>query len=174
MYRRASSCRRAAPVWGPWAFFQHLVPGEGHTKIRVALMLDNIDWGLVVAVLTFILGVLAYLQTNKKAERADKTSRLAFRDEAVTHIRNALYDVEIDGNITRKTTASIQRALHLSELVFDDSITKTVERAHTLSYRLQHTPSEGQNARYDQDEDTLKRCLQDALRLMNKEASISD
>src|SRR5262249_14420816 len=130
-------------------------------------MLDNIDWGLVV------LFVMAYLQTNKKIERADKTSRLAFRDEAITQIRYALDDVEVHGNITTKTTASIQRALHLSKLVFDDSITRTVERAHTISDRLQHTPSERQNKQYEQDKDALKRCLKAVLDLMNKETSLS-
>jgi hypothetical protein len=61
----------------------------------------------------------------------------------------------------------------VSRLVFKDSITQTVERARTISDRIQHTPSEQQNEQYDQDKDALKRCLDDVLDLMNKEASFS-
>jgi hypothetical protein len=84
-----------------------------------------------------------------------------------------MYDTHKDGNITTKTTDSIQRAAHLSRLVFNDSITQTVERARTISDRPQHTPSERQNEQYEQDKDALKRCLDNALDLMNKEASFS-
>jgi hypothetical protein len=84
-----------------------------------------------------------------------------------------MYDTHKDGNITNKTISDIQRAAHLSRLVFNDSITQTVERARTISDLLQHTPSERQNERYEQDKDALKRCLEGALDLMNKEASFS-
>jgi hypothetical protein len=106
-------------------------------------------------------------------EQAKKAATLGQRTEAINHIRNAMYDTHKDGNITTKTTDSIQRAAHLSRLVFNDSITQTVERARTISDRLQHTPSERQNEQYEQDKDALKRCLDNALDLMNKEASFS-
>ena len=57
-------------------------------------------------------------------------------------------------------------------VVFPDSITRTVERALAISNRIQHTPSERQNERYDQDKDTLERCLEDVLDLMNEKASV--
>jgi hypothetical protein len=106
-------------------------------------------------------------------EQAKKAATLGQRTEAINHIRNAMYDTHKDGNITTKTTDSIQRAAHLSRLVFNDSITQTVEHARTISDRLQHTPSERQNEQYEQDKDALKRCLDNALDLMNKEASFS-
>jgi K+-sensing histidine kinase KdpD len=106
-------------------------------------------------------------------EQAKKAATLGQRTEAINHIRNAMNETHKDGNITNKTTDSIQRAAHLSRLVFNDSITRTVERAHSISDRLQHTPSERQNERYEQDKDALKRCLDNALDLMNKEASFS-
>ena len=37
---------------------------------------------------------------------------------------------------------------------------------------IQHTPSERQNERYDKDKDTLERCLEDVLDLMNEKASV--
>ena len=79
-----------------------------------------------------------------------------------------------DRSAERRVSAdSIQRAAHLSRLVFNDSITQTVERARSLSDQLQHIPSERQNEKYEQDIDALKRCLDDALRDMNKEASFT-
>jgi hypothetical protein len=88
---------------------------------------------------------------RKNARIAKKAATLGQRTEAINHIRNAMYDTHKDGNITTKTTDSIQRAAHLSRLVFNDGITQTVERARTISDRLQHTPSERQNEQYEQD-----------------------
>lgn len=105
-------------------------------------------------------------------EDAKKFSALGLRLQAIGHIRNAMYDTHKDGNITTKTTDSIQQAAHLSRAVFGDSITQTVERALAISNRIQHTPSERQNERYDQDKDTLERCLEDVLDLMNEKASV--
>jgi hypothetical protein len=132
----------------------------------------SIDGSLVVAALSLVVSVLAYWQANKKAEEAKRASALALRLQAIGHIRNAMYDTHKDGNITTKTTDSIQQSAHLSRVVFPDSITRTVERALAISNRIQHTPSERQNERYDQDEDALKNCLEEALDLMNKETSI--
>ena len=135
-------------------------------------MPNSIDGSLVVAALSLVVSVLAYWQANKKAEEAKRASALALRLQAIGHIRNAMYDTHKDGNITTKTTDSIQQSAHLSRVVFPDSITRTVERALAISNRIQHTPSERQNERYDKEKDTLERCLEDVLDLMNEKASV--
>jgi hypothetical protein len=117
---------------------------------RGATMPDNVDWGLVVSVLTLILSVLVYRQANKKAEDTKNASRLGLRLQAINHIRNALWDTEIDGNITTRTTDSIRDALQLSALVFDDEITQTLKAAHEISFRLQNTSSDERNDALEQ------------------------
>jgi hypothetical protein len=128
------------------------------------------DW---IAVVALVVSLGSAWFSWKAKEEAKKAATLEQRTEAINHIRHAMYDTYKDGNITNKTTDSIQRAAHLSRLVFNDSITQTVERARTISDQLQHTPSERQNEQYEQDKDALKRYLDDALDLMNKEASFS-
>jgi hypothetical protein len=131
------------------------------------------EWALLISVLSFLVSGGSLWVAISGKRQAGKAATLAQRTDAINHIRNAMYDTHKDGNITNKTTDSIQRAAHLSRLVFKDSITQTVERARTISDRIQHTPSEQQNEQYDQDKDALKRCLDDVLDLMNKEASFS-
>ena len=128
---------------------------------------------LLVSFGSLVMSIASVVLAAQAKEQAKKAATLGQRTEALNHIRNAMYDTHKDGNITTKTTDSIQRAAHLSRLIFNDSITQTVERARTISDRLQHTPSERQNEQYEQDKDALKRCLDNALDLMNKEASVS-
>jgi K+-sensing histidine kinase KdpD len=135
------------------------------------------DWLAVVALLvsvgSLVVSIASAVIAARAKKQAMKAATLEQRTEAINHIRHAMYDTHKDGNITNKTISDIQRAAHLSRLVFNDSITQTVERARTISDLLQHTPSERQNERYEQDKDALKRCLEGALDLMNKEASFS-
>jgi K+-sensing histidine kinase KdpD len=104
---------------------------------------------LAVSGIGLLVSISSALIAWRAKEQAKKAATLAHRTEAINHIRHAMYDTHKDGNITNKTTDSIQRAAHLSRLVFNDSITQTVERARTISDRLQHTPSERQNEQYD-------------------------
>jgi hypothetical protein len=133
---------------------------------------DNVALiALAVSGIGLLVSITSALIAWRAKEQAKKAATLGQRTEAINHIRNARYDTYKDGNITNKTTDSIQRAAHLSRLVFNDSITQTVERARSISDQIHHTPSEWQNEQYEQDKDALKRCLDNALDLMNKEAS---
>jgi hypothetical protein len=133
-----------------------------------------IDLGLMVALLSLAVSCLAYWHSRKTAERTAKAAILSQRLEAVNHIRTAMDDTHRHANITRKTTDSIREAKHLSDAVFDRSIAQTIDRALTISLRIQHIPSERQDDQYDRDEDNLKYCLDEALRLMKKESALAE
>jgi hypothetical protein len=78
--------------------------------------------------------------------------------------------VDLDGNITAKTVASIRDALQLSSLVFSSAVCKRLERAHGIAFRLQGKPFELQTDQYDQDKDALTSELATIIEAMTKEA----
>jgi len=129
---------------------------------------------LAVSIVSAGVSIVSAIIAWKAKEHTSKASILAQRLEAITHIRNAIHDTALDGNITTKTTDSIREAKHLSDVVLGSGIAQTVERARTISFQLQHTPSERHDDRYYQQKDELDRLLTDVLRLMTKEASLSD
>jgi hypothetical protein len=129
---------------------------------------------LAVSIISAGVAVFSAITAWKAKQHTSKASILAQRLEAITHIRNAIHDTVLDGNITTKTAESIRQAAHLSEVVFDKSITHTVERAFAISDRIKHIPSERQDDQYDKSKDELDRLLGDILLLMKKETSLGD
>jgi hypothetical protein len=105
-------------------------------------------------------------------QQAKSAASLRPRHEAINHIRAAIYDVKLDGNITTKTVTSIREALQLSSLVFSRTVSEILDGAHKIAFKLQGKPSEEQTDRDEQDEDALETQLEAILKLMNKEAAL--
>jgi hypothetical protein len=123
----------------------------------------------IVAILVSIGSLVVSLVTARQAkQQAEKASGLSSRLEGINHILNAMYDVNVDGNITARTVGSIRDAFQLSELVFTDKITNMLAAAHTIASRLQGKSFERQN---DQDIAALTGKLNTALAAMKEHAA---
>jgi hypothetical protein len=120
---------------------------------------------LVASLLSLLVSLLAKRQAKNAA-------LLGHRHEGINHIRTAIYDVTLDGNITAETVTSIREALQLSLLVFSRKVRDMLEPAHKIALRLQSRPSERQTDQDDRDRDALAKRLEAVLRAMNKEAAL--
>lgn len=138
------------------------------------------DWAVmlqwltaVVSIIALAVSVLAYFQSRKAARHARKSALFGTRLEAISHVRNAMYDVTIDGNITAKTVASIREAFQISLLVFDSTITAKLDQAHRIAFQLQHKPFDQRTDRDDKDRDLLAGHLKNVLKAMNEETQFT-
>jgi hypothetical protein len=83
-----------------------------------------------------------------------------------------MFDVNLDGNITTKTVASIREASQLSSLVFSSTVSGMLDRAHETAFRLQNIPLDRQTDQDDQDKDMLAGELEIILKAMQKETAL--
>jgi hypothetical protein len=120
---------------------------------------------LVISCGALAVSVLAYRQ-------ARNMTLLSTRREAINHVRVAIWDVKINGNITAETVASIRDALHLSTLVFSSAVRSVLEQTHGIAFRLQHKPFERQTDKDDTDTDLMADQLDSVLKVMIKEAAL--
>jgi type II secretory pathway pseudopilin PulG len=140
--------------------------GDG---VGARMIKDPAFW---ISIASLIVSIISAWFAHRAQRQARKAATLSQRIEAINNIRNALWDVKFDGNITTKTTDSIRDAAHLSTLIFDDAITQTLEAARGISYELENTPSERQTAQYDGRKAELAGKLEAGLELMKKQASL--
>jgi hypothetical protein len=117
------------------------------------------DGSLLVAFASLVVALMA----KQPARRA---ALLMSRTEAITHLRQALGDLNRDGLATAKTVQGIQKALHLSHLVFGKEVRKGVEQAYISAHLVQ----QGQDM--DNGIVTLKEGLLKLIAQMSEEAAL--
>jgi hypothetical protein len=122
-------------------------------------------FALLISCGALVVSFLAYLQ-------AKNTQLLGIRREAINHVRAAMSDVKIHGNITANTVASIREAFQISSLVFSSAVVGVLDQAHGIAFRLQHKPSERQTDQDFRDEDCLVDDLDRVLNLMIKQTAL--
>jgi hypothetical protein len=119
---------------------------------------------LLVSLASFGLAAMAKRQ-------AQKTATLGPRTDAINHVREALHDLNQSGVIKAETTASLRKALHLSDLVFSGKVRKQLDHAYATAYRLQDV-----GVRFSErdagDILALRKDLPTLLKRMNEEAAL--
>jgi hypothetical protein len=104
--------------------------------------------------------------------QARNTSLLVTRLEAIKHVRAAVSDVVIHGNIRNETAASVRDAYQLSLLVFGSAVSARLDSAFGIAFRLQHKPVERWTDKDDSDRELLVTELSQALADMNALAAV--
>ena len=116
-----------------------------------------------------LLSLLVSFQAKRQAKSA---ALLGHRREGIGHVRNAIYDVTVDGNITTKTVDSIRDALQLSSLVFSRRVSNMLDGAHQIAFRLEGKPFDQKPDKDEKDNEALAEQLEAVLTAMNKEAEL--
>jgi hypothetical protein len=104
--------------------------------------------------------------------QAKRAALVGPRREGIIHVRTALFDVTLDGNIMAKTVASIREALQLSSIVFSRTVSDMLDRAHEIAFRLQSKPFEQQTDQDQKDNEAVAKALETILTAMNEEAAL--
>jgi hypothetical protein len=130
----------------------------------------SVQNGLSVAAIVVACGALAV--SFLAYRQARKTAALSSRREAIVHVRNAIFDVARDGNITTKTVASIRDALQISSLVSQPKIIDELDQAFMIASRLEHKPFERLTDQDFNDRALLEDLLNDVLQAMTEEARL--
>jgi hypothetical protein len=120
---------------------------------------------IVVSCGALAVSFLAYRQ-------ARNTAASSSRHEAIVHVRNAIFDVARDGNITTKTVASIWDALQISSIVSQPEIIAELDQALSIASRLEHKPFERLTDQDFNDRAVLEDLLNDILKAMTEEARL--
>jgi hypothetical protein len=120
---------------------------------------------IVVSCGALAVSFLAYRQ-------ARNTAALSSRREAIVHVRNAIFDVARDGNITTKTVDSIRDARQISSLVSEPEVIGELDRAFIIASRLEHKPFERLTDQDFNDRTVLEDLLTDILKAMTEEARL--
>ena len=106
------------------------------------------------------------------SRRANKAALLSRRLEAINRIREAFGDLALHDVVEAKTTAAIREAFQLSSLVFERSISDTLETLHGIAFRLEHKPSDRYTDRDESEKEHLRSELESVLGRMRSEAAI--
>jgi hypothetical protein len=125
-----------------------------------------------LSIIAIVVSVAALAVSIMAMRQGKKTALVGHRLEAINHVRTAMFDVNLDGNITTKTVASIREASQLSSLVFSSTVSGMLDRAHETAFRLQNIPLDRQTDQDDQDKDTLAGELEIILKAMQKETAL--
>jgi hypothetical protein len=128
---------------------------------------------IVVSCGSLVVSVLSLIVSLTAKRQAKSAASLGLRHEAINHIRAAIYDVRLDGNITSKTVSSIREALQSSPLVFNGTVSNMLDTAYKIAFRLQSNPSERQTDQDERDMDVLAEQLDAILSAMNEQATLN-
>src|SRR5262245_28899247 len=97
-------------------------------EVLNVITIDNMAFwlsggSLLVAFASLVVALMA-------KQHARRAALVMSRTEAITHLRQALGELNRDGLATAKTVDSIKKALRLSDLVFGKEVRKKVEQAY--------------------------------------------
>src|SRR5262245_14111535 len=131
-------------------------------EVLNVITIDNMAFwlsggSLLVAFASLVVALMA-------KQHARRAALVISRTEAITHLRQALGELNRDGLATAKTVDSIKKALRLSDLVFRKEVRKKVEQAYSSAYLVQ----QGQDMASGIV--TLKEDLSKLIAQMNEEA----
>jgi hypothetical protein len=104
--------------------------------------------------------------------RAEKSSLLNRRLEAMTRVREAISDVTLHGVVNAQTATALREAFQLARLVFNRSVAGTLEKLHEIAFRLQHRPAERYTDQDEDDKEFLMSELGKVLERMRSQAAI--
>jgi hypothetical protein len=96
------------------------------------------------------------------AYRQARTAASSSRREVIVDVRNAIFDVARDENITTKTVASFRDALQISSLVSQPEIIGELDQAFIIASRLEHKPFERLTDQDFNDRGVLEDLLNDS------------
>jgi hypothetical protein len=127
----------------------------------------------ISSVLALLISGLALTISMLSYRQAKRTSLLTMRRDVIEHVRNALEDVSLHGQITRETVDSLRDALQLAQLVFSAEVRGVLDEAHGISFRLQHKSFDQRTDADDEDQEKLETTLNRALKMMVRDTSLS-
>jgi hypothetical protein len=120
---------------------------------------------------SLLVSLASFVLASKAKQQAQKAATLKHRTEAIDHLRKALFDTNNNGFVTRKTVDSIQKAMHLSALVFSRKVRNELDRAYATVFRL-NMPPDQRTDQDVQDTATLGKDLQTLIDRMNQEGTL--
>ena len=119
-----------------------------------------------------MVSVLAYRQAKNAAHEAKNAALLSKRVEVINHVRTAMSDVTVHGNITARTVDSIREPHQSSSLVFGSTVSDVLDQSYGIAVRLQHTPFDERTDQYVSDKRLLEKNLDSVLKAMIEEARL--
>lgn len=126
----------------------------------------------VLTVIAIVISCVALAVSILGFRQAKKTALLSTRLEAINHVRTAIHDVTLHGNITTETVASIREAFQLSSLVFGSTISGVLHQAYGSAYRLHGKSFDERTAQDIDDKDLLTNNLDSVLQVMIGETTL--
>ena len=144
--------------------------GDGRRRAKAVTGMVTLQNALSLVALVIACGALAVSFLAYRQARS--TAVLSSQREAIIHVRNAIFDVAKDGNITTKTVASIRDALQISSLISQPKIIDQLDQAFVIASRLEHKPFERLTDQDFNDRAVLEDLLNEVLEAMTEEARL--
>jgi hypothetical protein len=130
---------------------------------------------LLVPIGSFVVStgaLLVSVVSLRRANRANKAALLSCRLKAINHIREAFGDLALHGVVEAKTTAAIREAFQLSSLVFERSVSDTLEKLHGIAFRLEHKSVDRYTEQDESEKESLTSQIGGVLERMRSQAAI--